>query len=260
MLYRFERHGLVCAAILLASCGATQAQGTLTHDYELNGSYADALGGPSLGHDGGTFDANLTQYVFGANQGLTLSNGLSNSAGNNGNYSIETRFQFTTTNGYRKILDVKNLTVDAGLYNLDNTLNFYPSASGGTLFSSSNPYADVVLSRNGSNNVVTGYVNGAQVFSFTDSSGAAIFNSANNIIRFFEDDTATSQGEASAGSVDRIRIFDGAVNQAQVTALYNNTFPIPMSGASVPEASTLLCFGSLVGMGGAILRRRRANV
>ena len=57
--------------------GAKSAAGPITgvtqgliHDYELNGSFADALGGPSLTPNGGTLNA--TNYTFGPNQGLTL--------------------------------------------------------------------------------------------------------------------------------------------------------------------------------------------
>ena len=55
--------------------------------YNLNGGYADSLGnGPDLVPYGGTFTP--SGYVFGANQGLSLSNVI-----NPGDvYSIEIRF------------------------------------------------------------------------------------------------------------------------------------------------------------------------
>ena len=72
------------------------AQSALTHDYQLNGSLADTLGGPSLVSAGGVLSAN--GYSFGANQGLSLSNAL----GDNGNYSIEMQFSSAYRSGRSK--------------------------------------------------------------------------------------------------------------------------------------------------------------
>ena len=52
----------------LALCAAFDAGATMIHDYELNGSLADTLGGAALGARGGTLDA--SGYRFGFNQGL----------------------------------------------------------------------------------------------------------------------------------------------------------------------------------------------
>src|SRR6476659_3669377 len=90
----------------------------LIHDYELNGSYADEFGGPAVVPAGGTLNA--TNYSFGANEGLSLSNAIDSS-----NYSIELDFQFSTTSGYRKIIDFNDRADDEGLYNYNTDLNFY---------------------------------------------------------------------------------------------------------------------------------------
>jgi hypothetical protein len=81
----------------------------LIHQYRLDGTLADDLGGPALVADGGTLGS--TRYTFAANQGLSLSGGLSNP----GLYSIEMVFQFATTSGFRKILDFKDRSSDLGL-------------------------------------------------------------------------------------------------------------------------------------------------
>ena len=56
----------------------------------MNGSFADALGGPSLTPNGGTL--NPTNCTFGPNQGLTLAGALQNPD----NYSIEMVFSINT--------------------------------------------------------------------------------------------------------------------------------------------------------------------
>lgn len=237
------------AAILFAS--ATLAEAALIHQYRLDGSLADDLGGPSLVADGGTLNA--TDYSFAANQGLSLSNALPNA----GNYSIEFEFEFDTLSGYRKLVDFKDLTADAGLYNLNTALNFFPVTGGSSGAFTANVFARLVLTRDGSSNAVTGYVNGVQQITFTDSGSLAVFSAANNIIRFFEDDTKTGPSEASAGAVDYIRIYDAPLTAADVAAL---TDPVPL-GAVVPEPSSLALL-SIGGMGLAwsAIRRRRSQL
>ena len=86
----------VAAVLTLAfAISGSASAATLLHDYQLNGTFADALGGPSLVSSfGGTLTAN--NFIFGANQGLSLSNGVTT----NNNYSIATTFQFSDLNGY----------------------------------------------------------------------------------------------------------------------------------------------------------------
>ena len=126
---------------------AGTANAALIHDYQLNGTLADALGGPALVAAGGTLGAN--NYSFAANQGLSLSNGLPSS---NGNYSIAMTFQFASTNGYTKIIDFKDRSSDNGLYNFNGRLNFYNyvTSSDNTNFVS-NQDVDVVLTRSPGN-------------------------------------------------------------------------------------------------------------
>jgi hypothetical protein len=192
---------------------------SLIHDYELNGSLADALGGPSLVANGGTLNA--TNYSFDNNQGLSLSNAIGSD-----HYSIELVFQFSDVNsGYAKIIDFKNLAEDTGLYNLDTALSFYDEAEGSSGAVAADTDVHLVLTRASVTDEVVGYINGVEQFTFTDSGDLGVFSAANNVIQFFQDDTATSQGEASPGSVDRIRIFDEPLTAAEVLKLYEGAEP-----------------------------------
>jgi Concanavalin A-like lectin/glucanases superfamily len=199
---------------------------SVTHIYDLNGTLTDSLGGPSLVPAGGTLTA--TGYAFGANQGLGLAGGLLDG----GSYSIELIFNFSNLNGDRRILDFKS--TDTGLYTDFSALMFFISnvPNSQAIIGPSGafvPGQDVhlVLTRDAISGTVVGYINGVQQISFTDAGGNAVFN--DNLIHFFIDDTV----EASAGVVDRIRIYDGALTGAQVTDLFNGARPPGLPGSEI---------------------------
>jgi len=223
------------------------ADPVLVHDYELNGSLTDALGGPSLVSNGGTLLGG-GGYSFGPDQGLTLSNALSSTS-----YTIDMTLSLDTISGYRKLIDFKNLTSDDGLYDLNGMLDFYPWTQSPPNMIAANTTVDITLTRDGTTGDVTGFINGYQVMGFNDSTiGDALFTGPNDIMTFVEDDTHTGGSEASGGTLDDIRIYTGAATQAQLLS------GLPTAGSSaVPDASATL---SLLGMGAmalAAVRQRR---
>lgn len=251
MKYQSLILGFLSAGTFSAWTNAAQAA-TLTHLYGLNNTFTDSFGGSSLVANGGTLAG--SGYSFTANQGLSLSNAISAN-----NYSILLDYSFADTTGYRKIVDFKNLTSDNGVYNLNQNLDFFPvnNTVSGTVVGNNTPVR-LVLTRDGSTGQTTGYFNGVQQFTFADSSTSyATFIGATNTINFLQDDTVTSGREASAGFLQRVAIYDGALSASTVASLGGVGAAIPgtPTGTAVPEPLTII--GTLIGGTAAIRMRKK---
>ena len=236
----------------VALCGLLLLHGplhaaVLIHEYALRGSLEDNLGGSPLTSVGGQITA--LGYVFAANQGLSFSSRDFTPS----NYSVELSFKFDSNLGTSKILDFHNLTSNPGLYAEDGRLSFAPAASSGLLDFTPGMDVHVVLTRDGATNLVTAYVNGQQRFSFYDNDSLASPPGLSNKLNFFLDDTAG--GQASGGTVNYLRVFNGALNANDVDALFLGGPPI-----GVPEPSTvaLVAIGILTITVTANRRRNRS--
>jgi hypothetical protein len=236
--------GAILAVFALA---AVSPAATVSHIYELNGSFADTLGGPAMVSAGGTLGA--SGYTFSYDQGPNLSNAITS------DYSIELLFRLDEVGGYNRVFDFKNRTTDIGVYVQDGGLKFWPITSNGPTTIAANEIAHVVLTRNGGG-TVTGYLQGIQQFSFVDSGSDAVFSGPNNIIHILRDEgTQGVPGEHSAGFLDRVRIYEGALTGVEVAALQAGGPPPGLSAVPEPSTWTLIAAGmSILG----VYRKRRA--
>ena len=242
---------LLAAGLVLSP--AAWASGE-SHLYLLDNSLNDVMGGPSLVSYGGSITAAGYSFTAGGS-GLGLSNVLTDN-----DYTIDMSFSFSELSAYRRIVAFKSPDSDNGLYTHSLTpagssgvtnaaLNFYRGAGYPELFveGASNVFVlntptRVTLTRS-SVGTLTGYVNGAQQFSFDDANGQALFNGPESIARFFDDE---SQVEDSTGTASYIRIYDTALSGAQVAAL----------AAPVPEADTYALMLLGIGLVSFASRRR----
>jgi hypothetical protein len=218
---------------------------TLTHAYTLNNTYADSLGGPSMVPNGGSLGA--SGYTFSANQGPNLSSAI-----NPDEYTIGMKFRIDDTNGYRAIVNFKNLTTDNGLYDLTNSLVLYIGGQAATYGGAFSPVTDVhlLLTRNSATNEFHTYINGASAFSYIDAGGATKFDSTANIIHFLRD----NGGEQPTGFLDYVNIYSGFANSSDATAIYRAG---EFASSGIPEPSTYGMLGG--GILALISMRRRAD-
>jgi len=249
---KLSRAVIACISAIMILPGAASIAGADTFTYELNGSFADSNGGPSLVPNGGTLGPDsvtgLRQgYTFGANTGLSLSGtGISDA------YSIDIRFYFDDVNAsintFQKILDFKNRASDSGLYSESGQLVLFASTGSGDPHEGSQVHdftngtiADLLVTRNASG-LFSAFVNGHFAFSVMDTNGATTFSGPGNIINFFMDDLVSFAPEAGTGFVDRIQVTTPAA-----------AVPGPIAGAGLP--GLILASGGLLGW----WRRRQKN-
>jgi hypothetical protein len=133
-------------------------------------------------------------------------------------YSVVILFRFEETAGWRRLLEFKNGTSDNGLYLLNGRLTFYPRPATGARTVGVNEYVQVILTR-AANGVVRGFVDGAQQWQFTDTTGDALISSA-SVLFFFLDEGGPAGGtEESGGAVARIRVFNRPLSNDEIRAL-----------------------------------------
>ena len=120
---------------------------------------------------------------------------------------------------------------NCGLYaGVDNRLRFNPGAVGASVITAG-AYVQVTLTRD-AGGIVTGYVGGIQQFQFTDTNNDAVID-ANNRLRIFQDNLSGGvTGEASAGSIARLRLYGRALGADEIAGLDREPSSVQFSAAS----------------------------
>ena len=206
---------------ITVSVSEVTSSATLQADYQFQNTRSSSVGSPPALADLGTNSftsatvdgTSTTVLTFSQNNGLSLSS--TSGVIPNNTYSIVMLFSIQQTSGYRRLLDFKNGSSDNGLYSQNGHLYFYPAGFGNPVSIVANTWVQLVVTRD-TTGTVTGYIDGVQQFQFADTSSLGVIDT-NNVLRFFRDDNTAS--EASAGSVVRIRLYNGALTSAQVAAL-----------------------------------------
>lgn len=197
---------------------------TVKADYQFQNTLSSSTGTPPALNNLGsntfgtaTVDgASRTVLQFAQDNGVVF--GPTTGVIANDVYTVVALFAFNDVSGWRRIFEFKNGTGDAGLYVHNGRLSFYAGLGEGPTDIAANSFVQVVLTRAANKQVVI-YLNGIQQFSFTDTNDLAVID-GNNRLRFFQDNTSGGTlGEASAGSVARIRLYDCALTPGEVGGL-----------------------------------------
>lgn len=232
---------LAIVTLFALSSATDLAQAALLKSYDFNGNYSDTLSnGVDLVASGGTISGG--RYNFGLNQGLQLVNALASTS----NYAIEIKVRVEDDlTSYNKIIDFQNLSTDQGVYEQSGGIIFY-GVSGASGSVSLNTDFTLGVERTGG--TVNLFLNGSQIFTGADVSSYGI--PVGNILNFFEDDNATSQGESFVGSADFIRIHDDA-------STFDTEPEFFTPSAVAPEPTTLALL--VLGMGSRAIKRRKRD-
>lgn len=216
--------GLCVAAV--GSAGPSAAVVAPRADYQLQRTLTTSVGvAPALTNVGtansfitttvdGTPGRVVLRYPIGG--GLALTPALSTVKA--ASYTVVVLYKpLDTTGPYHRILDLNGGSGDTGLYERAGALSAYPNAGSTTTPISSTAFSQVVLTRYGGSKLVTGYVNGQKVLSFTDAGDAWL---ATDLVRFGKDNTSNGAvGEETGGQFARIRMYDAPLPASDVMAL-----------------------------------------
>lgn len=238
---------IAAVTFALLAGGAAAALPAPTHIYDLNGSLVDSLGGAALVATGGTLTA--SSFDFSAGSGLTSSATMADPAA----YSIELYFRFGThAYPYARIVNTNG--TDNGLYvnNSSGTerVNYYRAGpNDGSAFSLGNVH-HLVFTRNATSTTV--WLDGVNAL-VLGSDPTSIISAP---IKFFLDESY----EFGTGSVDFIRLYNGALDAGAVSQLWNGGTPLGSSTltGAIPEPASWALLIAGFGLTGAALRRRRA--
>ncbi len=219
--------GLVLAlvGVHLAVTAPSAAAATLVADYRFQDSLASTGGSaPALTSSGSTsfIDEVINRQK---RRALRFPTGSSLSLQTSGvvpsnSYSIAMLFRFEAITQERRLIDFKTPAANEGLYLLHGQVYYYPAAATGPVVAA-NEYVQVVVTRDASN-ATTLYVAGSQISSFSDTSSYGVISGG--VLRFFKDEG----NQDAPGAVARIRVWDGPLSAAEVSALDDT--PAPCNG------------------------------
>lgn len=201
---------------------APEASPTLKADYKFkNNRRSTSPAAPALFDVGsGGTSTFATENVDGVNRTVLRfpdGNGLQLVAATNviprNRYTIVVKFRFDEVDDFARVIDFSRALSDDGPYVRSGQFVFYPNALPDGPNIDVDEWVNVVLTRSRAGRL-RGYVDGQQVFDFTDTSAGKM--NSQNTLRFFRDN---DNREETSGAVSRIRLYNDAMTPAQVAAL-----------------------------------------
>jgi Ca2+-binding RTX toxin-like protein len=208
----------------LIACGALAAAAAakLVADYRFDGTRLSSAGpagaltdigsGNTLGREGG-----CGVLRFPPGNGISVPTpGLIGAD----RYTVVARLRLDSVDGYRRILNFDGATLneDNGLYTLNGSLDLYDEENGADHASVDEPiapatYVDLAFVRAPDKSVDV-YANGSPVLDYADVGDVSLLD--NGPLALFVDDSEGNPNEFSGGAIERLRIYDTALSEAQI--------------------------------------------
>jgi hypothetical protein len=207
--------------------GLTANAQTLIADFQFNGDVIDAQGNAvcmPFNDSVFAFNSGVASWAANSNMfggGLMVS--LPDLLFTEDNYSILMEISLFETDGYRKLIDFSLLTEDYGFY-VNDQLRLYNSGNYGATMLNADSVFTVLITRNALDDSTKTYLwDGTMLLEESIALDAtqdfvAGLNGANREMYFFADDSLTSSEFAASGTVNYIRIYNGIVSTADITA------------------------------------------
>ncbi len=210
------------------------AQSPVTHSYLFNSTLTGNSGSPTLsevlscGANLGSFGTstivttsgscgNSNTFCFEDGGGLSYPNGNVN-----GQYTINMFFKLNSLSNYSRLVDFSNSTSDAGIYLLNNCLNFYPNGNIGTCpYFNPNVFYLLTLVRESSSNIINVYVDGVLFGTYTDASNLYSPPTSSSPIVFFRDDNSVPC-ESAPGCIKYLSVSTQTSSAFQVDSIFNS--------------------------------------
>ena len=215
---------VLAAAFCVAAFDSTLRAQTLKADYQFQGNLDSAVAGaPAMQNLTGAAGANSFQNesVDGyARQSLRFptDSGVSVNTGGlipNDAYTVVVMFKMDALTGLRRVMDATGGTSDScGAYINNSRFDGESTANTNSILIPG-LYTQAVIIREATGHVVI-YRDGRLKLDVANDQGC--FQITNNLLRFFQDDTQ-DPGEASAGNVARIRLYDAPMTDLQARSL-----------------------------------------
>jgi Concanavalin A-like lectin/glucanases superfamily len=214
-------------AVVTGLLGASVASAaTLIGNYQFQGTRASSGPGQTLTDVGAGSNSFTTNNVMGVTrQVLTFPahSGVKLSPAGLGSgpvaYSAVMTFEFTglTSGEYTRVLDPSNGTDDDGFYAYDGFADIYPAGTEVTatnrLFEN-NVYVTAAITSDPNGPLSRFYVNGN-----LQASAPEVVPVVADALRFFKDNDTATTNEDAPGAVSCIRVFSGALTDAEVGSI-----------------------------------------
>jgi hypothetical protein len=233
-------NGRIGVTVIAAALGAllvpAMADAKPTADYQFNGNFKSSVGSAPKLKEVGPSGAFGKERIHGHKQGvwkwqegtgLKLEHADNFLAHHGGTYTIVLLVNLDNTDGYRKLIDFKDLHKDAGLYVQDDYLYVYDLEESSIPYVTASSWFQITMTRD-KHGKVKAYAAqvcppmdiclvGEQLVSVDDPDKDEALGST-RVLHFLMNDR-TQSGEETGGIIGRLRLYDSALSRKKVLNL-----------------------------------------